>query len=101
MSEAATSMTVPKEAQREGWNYKLLLVAFFYGFIGQMCLPCLCQVGVAKSTVAFIFDGLFILRIIAARLLKQKDKGWIFYAILVATSALWIELAAWITIGGH
>lgn len=82
-----------EKALKEGWNYDQLILAFFFAFLAQMLfLPCLCDIGEAKVHFALIFDGLIVLRLIVARLLKQKDRGWIFYAILLYSSPLWIEL---------
>ena len=61
-----------------------------------LLLPCLCWIGRGKMIFALIFDGLWALRIIVAALLHEKGKGWIFYAILMATSGIWIALAGWI-----
>jgi hypothetical protein len=57
--------------------------------------------GTAKMTVALVLDGLVALRTVAAGILREKGKGWIFYAALVYSSPLWIEWASWITIGRH
>ncbi len=102
MNEEVTSMPDIEEVQREGWNYKHIICALIIGLVLQnLFLPCLCQIGMAKITVALIFDGLVVLRIIAAKLLKQKDKGWIFYTVLLYSSPLWIDLAIRIMIGRH
>jgi len=88
--------------QNAGWNYKHLACALIIGYLLQSAfLSCLCATGSAKMAMATTFDGLVVLRIIAAKMLQQKDKGWIFYVVLLYSSPLWIELASWITIGRH
>tara|TARA_B100000609_G_scaffold197469_1_gene194912 strand:+ start:789 stop:1091 length:303 start_codon:yes stop_codon:yes gene_type:complete len=83
--------------EKKGWNYSSLTCALIVGLLAQcVFLPCLCAEGTAKINFAIVFDVLIVLRIILAKILKQRDKGWIFYLIMIYTSPLWIELAAWI-----
>ena len=84
------------------WNFTLLTAALVLGLIGQMgYLPCLCRIGVAKMAFALVFDGLILIRILLARRRKERNKGWVFYAILCCTSPLWIELLSRPIIGKH
>ncbi|MCP4352025.1 MAG: hypothetical protein GY795_41710 [Desulfobacterales bacterium] len=100
MKQFILTKAIKEEVQKEDWNYKHLCYALIIGFVLQsFFLPCLCQIGEAKIMTAFVFDGLVVMRIIAAKLLEQKGKGWIFYAVLIYTSPLWIELASRIMIG--
>lgn len=102
MQEESDRMNDTNRAQRKEWNYRHLICALIVAFVLQnLFLACLCQEGTARVTFALVFDGLVILRIVAARLLNQKDKGWIFYMVLLYSSPLWIELASWLTIGKH
>lgn len=90
------------EVQRAGWNYTHLCVALVVGVVVQsLVLTCACYRGSLNMKVAFLFDGLIVLRIIVAKLLKQKDKGWIFYAILIYSSPVWMYLLTRIMFGGH
>jgi hypothetical protein len=102
MTEDASNVIVVEEVQAEGWNYRYLYCALVFGFMLQsMFLSCACNRGSIRMMAAFGFDGLMVLRIIVVKLLKQKDKGWIFYMILIYSSPVWIRLLAAVLIGGH
>jgi hypothetical protein len=45
-----------------------------------------------KVNIALAFDGLLAARILAARLLREKGRGWLFYGIVCLTSPAWISL---------
>jgi hypothetical protein len=57
-------------------------------------LPCLCAAGTVKMNIAFALDAAFIGRVILARLLRQTNRDWIVYGIILMTSAVWIEWLA-------
>ena len=84
------------------WNFKHLLAALLAGFVLQsLFLPCLCDIGTAKITLAYAFDVLVLIRVAAARACHETGKGWLFYAVLCYTSPAWIEGAAYFVLGGH
>lgn len=84
------------------WNYEHLIVALVIACILQsLFLPCLCGIGEAKMKFALAFDGLVLLRIGMAKLLKETGKGWVFYVALLYSSPAWIHLVALIVLGGH
>jgi hypothetical protein len=84
------------------WDYRHVLAALFISFVAQsLFLPCLCQIGEAKMNFALILDGLVLLRIGIARLLREIGRGWVFYAALLYLSPLWIHLAFLAVLGGH
>lgn len=88
--------------QGSNWGFAVLTAALLIGLVGQgMLLPCLCAIGDAKMTVALVFDGLVLVRMLAARWLKERNRGWMFYAILCCTSGIWIELLSWLSLGRH
>jgi hypothetical protein len=84
------------------WNFKHLLAALLAGFVFQsLLLPCLCDIGTAKTAFAYAFDVLVLIRIAAARACHETGKGWLFYGVLCYTSPAWIEGVAYLVIGGH
>ena len=92
----------PTDGSANAWNYEHLIVALVIACIAQnLWLSCLCQIGMAKMNFALVFDGLVLLRIGMARLLKETGKGWVFYAALLYTSPFWIDLVALIVLGRH
>lgn len=84
------------------WNFKHLLAALFAGFVLQsLLLPCLCDIGTAKTAFAYAFDVLVLIRVAAARACCETGKGWLFYVVLCYTSPAWIEGVAYLVLGGH
>ena len=84
------------------WNYAQLALALVVAFVlDAMLLPCMCNIGTAKMQVALVFLALVVLRIVIARLMREKGKGWIFYLVLLYSSPLWIEIAGWWVFGPH
>ena len=84
------------------WRYGHLVCALFVAVVLQtVFLPCLCAIGNAKITLAYLIDTLVIGRMAIARFRHEKGKGWIFYTVLLYTSPLWIEGASWIVFGRH
>lgn len=95
-------MSEVAETQRESWNYGQLYCALIFAVILQsFILPCACYIGTINFILALAFDGLIVLRIIIAKLAKQNDRGWIFYAILTYLSPFWIRLATYLLSGKH
>lgn len=80
-------------ANGDGRNCGRLFFALIVAFLLQsIFLPCLCPVGDARIRFAMIFDGLMLLRISVAHLVHERGEGWLFYAILIYSSPLWIRL---------
>jgi hypothetical protein len=99
------STTVPGTFQpatvRQPWNYQHVLVGFAITVILQgLFLPCLCNIGQAKSVFGWVIDLLVAIRIAVAYLRKETGRGWLFYVVLLYTSPVWITLVAWIVLGG-
>ena len=68
---------------RPGWDYRAVLVSLLVAMVLQsIFLPCLCYEGTVKGYMAGAVDILVVLRLIVARVRKERSKGWIFYAIL-------------------
>ncbi len=68
---------------REEWNYVAVEVSLFGGLVLQMIvLPCLCYAGTVRMYIAIAVDLLVILRLVIARILRERNRGWIFYAML-------------------
>jgi hypothetical protein len=88
------ALAMPNHAA--GWNFKALACALVITFILQnIFLPCFCAMGSARMALAFIFDGLVIVRVLIARGMREQGRGWIFYLILIYTSPLWIKGLVW------
>ena len=78
-----------------------MLLIFLLAFLLQsLFVPCLCAIGTAKMKFAVIIDVLILIRIITAHIRKEKDKGWIFYTVLLLSSPIWIHILSWI-VNGH
>jgi hypothetical protein len=102
MSAEDTGLSGPTGRSAGAWNYEHLIVALVIAFILQsLFLPCLCQIGEAKTNFALVLDGLVLLRSGVARLRRETGSGWVFYVVLLYSSPLWIHLAALIVLGGH
>ena len=73
------------------WNYPELVSAMFCGFILQgLLLPTFDSSSAARCAYAEWFDLLVIARVLWAYFLYETGKGWIFYCVLMLTSAMWI-----------
>ena len=84
----------------QSWNYQHLAAALFIGLILQsLFLPCLCQIGTAKSAFGLVFDALVMLRMVGAFFRHEAGGGWKFYAWLCLTSPAWITAIAWMVFG--
>ena len=82
------------------WNFKHLLAAWFIALVLQsLFLPCLCDIGTAKITFAYILDLLILFRIGIAYVFHENGGGWKFYAWLLWTSTLWIEGISYLIFG--
>ena len=90
----------PESTTAHRWNSKHLAAALAVGVLSQLLfLPCLCQIGTAKITFAFVFDALVVARWWVANRRHETGRGWIVYAILCYTSAGWIEGIAYLIWG--
>lgn len=99
MTPAATQ-TVPIEARKSSWNLHHLAAGFLIGLLLQnLFLPCLCDIGTAKITLALVFDALVAVRVLVARLTREQGRGWIFYTVMLYTSAGWITVLARLVLG--
>jgi hypothetical protein len=85
---AETAPLAPKE-----WPHLYLLAGWLLIVVLQMVLfPCLCADGEAQVKAALVLDGLFLARLLLARFLHEKGRRWVLYAIVLATSLLWIPV---------
>lgn len=65
------------------WNYKVALICLLGGIILQsIALPCPCYKGIVNMYIAGAVNLLVILRLIIARVIRERGRGWIFYVIL-------------------
>ena len=77
-------------------NYLFLSRSLVQSFVLQMIfLLFFCREGKSvasiQMTFALMFDSFVLLRILIAWLRKECDRSWLFYAILLYTSPLWIS----------
>jgi hypothetical protein len=94
------STAIRSAAAASAWNFKHLLAAWFIALVLQsLFLPCLCDIGTAKITFAYILDVLILFRIGAAYFFHDTGAGWKFYAWLLWTSTLWIEGITYLVFG--
>ena len=76
-------MAIETAQDRAEWNYLAVLVSLLGAMVLQgVMLPCLCYQGTVNMYIAGAVDVLVILRLIVARMRKERGKGWVFYAIL-------------------
>ncbi|HDZ19869.1 hypothetical protein LCGC14_0562970 [marine sediment metagenome] len=76
------------------WNYKVVLFALAVGWLVQnLLLDCLCDIGQGKMKIATAVDVLILIRILIARLIHERNKGWVFYAAL---PFIVIPVIAWV-----
>jgi len=85
--------TARSSSTAAGWNYPALLTALGISFVLQMLfLPCFCYQGEIKGDFALMFDAFVLLRIIIAALRKERGRTWLFYAMVLYTSPVWITI---------
>ena len=91
-----------EEMKSRSWHYGHVAAALLIAFIVQgLVLPCLCELGVAKMTLAIAVDVLILFRVAVARITDEKGRGWLFYCGLLYASPLWIEIVSRLVIGAH
>ncbi len=79
---------------RVEWNYMAVLIAFLFALLLQfILLPCLCYEGTVKMQIAGVVDAMVLVRLLLARIRRERGRGWIFYAILPFLIIPMIELA--------
>ena len=84
------------------WNYRELLWATGFGlFFQALILPEMSAIGDARGAYAGWFDLLFIARVILARIRHETGKGWVFYSILMLSSAAWIWGIVYLMLGSR
>ncbi len=94
-ADSSTAPGVPPDfaGQPALWNRRWLGVSLVLGLVGQaVFLPCLCAQGEAKMLFAAVLDLLWGLRVGLACYRQERGRGWVFYALLILTSPLWINL---------
>jgi hypothetical protein len=78
-------------AEPAEWNYRELVWASLFGIGFQgIVLPAFQAIGEARCEYAAWFDALFIVRVLLAYFCREKGKGWMFYSMLILSSAIWI-----------
>ncbi|MHC4872546.1 MAG: hypothetical protein ACYTFY_11940 [Planctomycetota bacterium] len=82
-----------KSSPDDEWPFRLLLVLLFVVLLGQMIvLPCLCRMGALKLEAGLYLDAFILVRIIIAKILHTKGKGWLTYVIMLLASFVVIPL---------
>jgi hypothetical protein len=82
-----------------GWNYTQTFCALAVAFVLQdIAFDSLSINDESKFHLALALDGLVLLRTAIARGTNETGRGWLFYAILLYTSVLWIEGAFWVRV---
>ena len=85
---AETAPLAPKE-----WPHLELLAGWLLILVLQMLVfPCLCATGEAQVRMGLALDALFLVRLLVARMLREKNRSWVIYTLLLASSLLWIPL---------
>ena len=73
------------------WDYNALFKALAISVLLQtMFLSFLCFEGKIMTDFAMLFDAFVLMRILIAWLRKERGRTWLFYAILLYTSPIWI-----------
>lgn len=73
-------MDTGASTHRGGWNEPAVLAGVVLGLVAQcVCLPGFFTLG---AVIAGGVDLLVLARLVLARILKEKGKGWVFYAAL-------------------
>jgi len=68
---------------RAEWNYTAMLVSLLIAMVLQsILLPCLCYAGTVNGCIAGAVDLCVVLRLIVARMRRERGKAWVFYALL-------------------
>jgi hypothetical protein len=82
------------------WNFKRLGIVFGVAIVLQaLFLPCLCEAGAAKMRLALAVDLLVVIRLAMAYLVGEKGSGRKFYAWLLGTSPVWVNVVAFLIFG--
>jgi hypothetical protein len=82
----------PPKPPRE-WPHLVLLVGWLLVVILQSTLihcRCTSPDGHPQVRAALVLDALVLARLLLARFLHEKGRRWVLYAIVLATSLLWI-----------
>ena len=86
-----------EDAKKQGWPVMNMFMAICIGMLIQsIILPSLCIDSVYMEFFAMAIDFLVIGRFVAAELLRQHDRGWIFYCIFMILSGPMIAAIFWI-----
>ena len=76
-------MNQDASTDRVEWPYGSILLALLVGvFVQSIFLPCLCYRGTVNMYFGGAVDLLVLLRLFVAKLCRERDKEWVFYAIL-------------------
>ena len=91
---------IGQKNEKKSWKYINLLVILFLGLILQfLFLYISCHISKVNMRFAIVLDILILIRIGIARIINEKGKGWIFYAILAITSPILIDFLSWLRTG--
>jgi len=100
MAEAREQVEAKRLAY--GWNFPHVWLSFLAAiFLQSLILPCMCMEGTVKGWIALGVDMLVLIRVAIAWVRNETGRGWLFYVILLYTSAFWIEGIVWLYTGHH
>jgi hypothetical protein len=84
----------PSAPSKRRWPLSIILPVMAVIFILQPAvLRCACALGDLKLRVGYIVDGVIMVRVLVAVLLKETGRGWIIYLLVAASSFFWIPWA--------
>ncbi|GAF79813.1 unnamed protein product, partial [marine sediment metagenome] len=72
---------------RAEWNFRAVLIALVAAwFLQSIVSTCLFYSGTVKLQIAMLIatavDAMVLIRLVIARIRRERGRGWIFYAIL-------------------
>ncbi len=71
-----------------------MALSFIFSLLfGAIYLPCLCYEGHMTMKLASIFWGLYVARWFLAILLKENNRSWVLYVVLILIMPLWVSAA--------
>jgi uncharacterized Tic20 family protein len=94
------SVTENVAKNRAEWNYLAVLSALGGAIVLQSILgPTLCYLGTVNMYISLTVDSIVVLRLIAARMRRERGGGWVFYSILpylvlpvfLVTNHVWVS----------
>jgi len=83
----------PPVVTERGWPLLVIFGILTIIFLAQgVVLPCLCAKGTVKMEIGMGVDLIVVLRVLIAKLRREKGRSWMIYLLVAASSLEWIPM---------